>query len=56
MLDRLAVTTHCRSDHHLHHAQAPEAIFAPKLISRQDLSRCEELGAAFAAGLTLGIF
>ena len=38
------------------HAQTPEAIFAPKLISPQDLSRCEELGAALAAGLTLGIF
>ena len=38
------------------HAQTPEAILAPKLISPQDLSRCEELGAALAAGLTLGIF
>jgi NAD(P)H-dependent FMN reductase len=38
------------------HAQTPEAIFAPKLISSHDLSRCEELGAGLAAGLTLGIF
>src|SRR3954469_24506854 len=38
------------------HAQTPEAIFAPKVISSDDLSRCEELGAAFAAGLTMGVF
>ncbi len=38
------------------HAQTPEAIFAPKLLPPQDLSRCEELGSALAAGLTLGIF
>jgi multimeric flavodoxin WrbA len=38
------------------HSQTPEAIFAPKVIAAQDLSRCEELGAALAAGLTLGIF
>jgi multimeric flavodoxin WrbA len=38
------------------HAQTPEAIFAPKVISSEDLSRCEELGAALAAGLAMGIF
>ncbi len=38
------------------HAQTPEAIFAPKVIGRDDLSRCEELGAALAAGLAMGIF
>jgi multimeric flavodoxin WrbA len=38
------------------HAQTPEAIFAPKSIGPDDLSRCEELGAALAAGLALGIF
>ena len=38
------------------HAQTPEAIFAPKLIGSDDLSRCEELGAALAAGLAMGIF
>lgn len=38
------------------HAQTPEAIFAPKVISSDDLSRCEELGAALAAGLAMGIF
>src|SRR5215207_624454 len=38
------------------HAQTPEAIFAPKLIPAQDLTRCEELGSALAAGLTPGIF
>ena len=37
-------------------AQTPEAIAAPKSISANDLIRCEELGAAFAAGLTAGIF
>ncbi len=37
-------------------AQTPEAIFAPKIIPAEDLKRCEELGAALAAGLTMGIF
>src|SRR3954449_3054869 len=38
------------------HAQTPEAIFAPKVIGTEELGRCEELGAAFAAGLAMGIF
>ena len=38
------------------HAQTPEAILAPKTIPPEDLERCEELGAALAAGLALGIF
>ena len=38
------------------HAQTPEAIFAPKSVAPEDLSRCSELGAALAAGLTMGIF
>lgn len=38
------------------HAQTPEAIFAPKVIASDDLSRCEELGAALAAGLAMGVF
>ncbi|WP_046863887.1 flavodoxin family protein [Microvirga massiliensis] len=38
------------------HAQTPEAIFAPKVISPDDLARCEELGAALATGLAMGIF
>src|SRR4051794_25535600 len=38
------------------HAQTPEAIFAPKVIGSDDLSRCEELGAALAAGLSMDIF
>jgi multimeric flavodoxin WrbA len=38
------------------HAQTPEAILAPKRISRADLDRCAELGAALAAGLATGIF
>jgi multimeric flavodoxin WrbA len=37
-------------------AQTPEAIAAPKIIGANDLARCEELGATFAAGLAAGIF
>jgi multimeric flavodoxin WrbA len=38
------------------HAQTPEAIFAPKVIADDDLACCEELGAALATGLAMGIF
>jgi multimeric flavodoxin WrbA len=38
------------------HAQTPEAILAPKIISPDDLKRCEELGAALAAGMSMGVF
>jgi hypothetical protein len=38
------------------HAQTPERILAPKTIGEEDLQRCEEIGAALAAGLALGIF
>jgi multimeric flavodoxin WrbA len=38
------------------HAQTPEAILAPKTIGPEDTRRCEEAGAAIAAGLALGIF
>jgi multimeric flavodoxin WrbA len=38
------------------HAQTPAAILAPKTIAAADLWRCEETGAALAAGLALGIF
>jgi multimeric flavodoxin WrbA len=38
------------------HAQTPEAILAPKTIAEAELRRCEETGAAIAAGLALGIF
>lgn len=38
------------------HAQTPEAILAPKTIRAEDLRRCEETGAAIAAGLALGVF
>ena len=38
------------------HAQTPEAILAPKTIGEADLQRCEDTGAALAAGLALGIF
>jgi multimeric flavodoxin WrbA len=37
-------------------AQTPEAIAAPKTINANDLARCHELGATFAAGLATGIF
>jgi NAD(P)H-dependent FMN reductase len=38
------------------HAQTPEAILAPKVIGENDLARCRDLGAMFAAGLAMGIF
>ena len=38
------------------HAQTPEAILAQKTIGVEDLMRCEEAGAALAAGLALGVF
>jgi flavodoxin len=38
------------------HAQTPEKILAPKIIAPQELQRCEETGAALAAGLALGVF
>ena len=38
------------------HAQTPEAILAPKTIPAAELRRCEETGAAIAAGLVLGVF
>ena len=38
------------------HAQTPEKILAQKTIAADDLQRCEDIGAAIAAGLALGIF
>ena len=38
------------------HAQTPEAILAEKTISDDDLARCRDLGAAMAAGLSMGVF
>src|SRR3954451_19081239 len=38
------------------HAQTPEAIRAPKMIGHDNLVRCEELGAALAAGMAMGVF
>ena len=38
------------------HAQTPEQILRPKQIEAADLQRCEEIGAALAAGLALGVF
>lgn len=37
-------------------AQTPEAILAEKHLPAAELQRCEELGAALAAGLAMGIF
>ena len=37
-------------------AQTPEQILAPKCVPDDDLSRARELGAAFAAGLSSGVF
>jgi multimeric flavodoxin WrbA len=38
------------------HAQTPEAIWAPKTLAPAELDRCRELGAAFAAGLAMGVY
>ena len=38
------------------HAQTPQAILAPKTLSRAELDRCRELGQALAAGLAMGVF
>jgi multimeric flavodoxin WrbA len=38
------------------HAQTTEEILAPKHIPTHELKPCEELGAALASGMALGIF
>lgn len=38
------------------HAQTQAEILAPKQIGEADLSKCRELGAAMAAGLSMGVF
>ena len=38
------------------HAQTPEDILAEKTIPEDELARCRDLGAAMAAGLTMGVF
>ncbi|WP_085823535.1 flavodoxin family protein [Ruegeria meonggei] len=38
------------------HAQTPEAILADKTIPQDQLALCREIGAALAAGLSLGVF
>lgn len=38
------------------HAQTPAEILAPKRIDATDLALCEELGAALAGGLAMGVF
>ena len=38
------------------HAQTPEEILRAKQIPPEELRRCEDLGSAMAAGLSLGVF
>ncbi|MDD2669995.1 MULTISPECIES: NAD(P)H-dependent oxidoreductase [Zoogloea] len=38
------------------HAQTPEEILAPKSVASTELTKGEELGAAFATGLAIGAF
>ncbi|MBO9448007.1 NAD(P)H-dependent oxidoreductase [Ruegeria sp. R14_0] len=38
------------------HAQTTEAILAEKTIPAEQLDQCREIGAAMAAGLSLGVF
>lgn len=38
------------------HAQTPDDILRAKQIDAAALARCAELGAAFAAGLSLGVY
>ena len=38
------------------HAQTTEEILAPKRISDKDLAPCQDLGAAMATGLEMGVF
>ena len=38
------------------HAQTPEDILAPKQIPADELKRADELGAALAAGVAMGVF
>jgi NAD(P)H-dependent FMN reductase len=38
------------------HAQTASQILAPKTLGPEQLGRCAELGAAFAAGLAIGAF
>lgn len=38
------------------HAQTAQQIMAAKTISAAELRRCEDAGAALAAGLALGIY
>ena len=38
------------------HAQTPEKILAQKIIAPDQLQRCEDVGAARAAGIVMGVF
>ncbi len=38
------------------HVQTPKAILAEKIIPEEQLENCREVGAALAAGLSLGVF
>lgn len=37
-------------------AQTPEAILAPKTLTDAQLAACKDLGEAFGAGLSMGVF
>ena len=37
-------------------AQTPEAILAPKTLTDAQLASCKDLGEAFGAGLSMGVF
>ncbi len=38
------------------HAQTPERILAPKVLTAADIQKCRESGQALAAGLGMGLF
>lgn len=38
------------------HAQTPDAILAPKVLSDDQLAPCRDLGQAIGAGLNMGVF
>ncbi len=38
------------------HAQTPDAILAPKVLSDDQLTPCRDLGQAIGAGLNMGVF
>lgn len=38
------------------HAQTPKAILTEKSLSKEELAPCRDLGQAFGAGLSMGVF